>query len=183
MPHVHAEQRLQSLLEITHLLMSAVDPDEVLTVILTAALRLCDAEGCSLALLDPTGQELAFVAMAGPAKVEGFRIAVGQGVAGWVAQTGQGVVCNDVMQDARFFRGVDQQTGYTTRSLLCAPLKQHDQTLGVIEALNTTRPEGFQAEDSRPPHVLWEPGRHRPHAGPGLRPRAQCRGRLGGGGA
>ena len=147
MPHVHAEQRLQSLLEITHLLMSAVDPDEVLTVILTAALRLCDAEGCSLALLDPTGQELAFVAMAGPAKVEGFRIAVGQGVAGWVAQTGQGVVCNDVMQDARFFRGVDQQTGYTTRSLLCAPLKQHDQTLGVIEALNTTRPEGFQAED------------------------------------
>jgi signal transduction protein with GAF and PtsI domain len=81
MPHVHAEQRLQSLLEITHLLMSAVDPDEVLTVILTAALRLCDAEGCSLALLDPTGQELAFVAMAGPAKVEGFRIAVGQGVA------------------------------------------------------------------------------------------------------
>src|SRR6266446_5209237 len=74
MPPVHAEQRLQSLLEITYLLMRAVDPDEVLTVILSAALRLCDAEGCSLALLDPTGQELAFVAMAGPAKVEGFHI-------------------------------------------------------------------------------------------------------------
>ena len=147
MPHAHAEQHLQSLLEVTHLLMSAVDPDEVLTVILTAALRLFDAEGCSLALLDPERQELAFVTMAGPAKVDAFRLPLGQGVAGWVAQTGQAVVCNDVTQDTRFFPGIDRQTGYTTRSLLCAPLKQHDRILGVIEALNTTRPAGFQAED------------------------------------
>src|SRR3989442_13076301 len=104
MQHVHAEQRLQSLLEITHLLMSAVDPDEVLTVILTAALRLCDAEGCSLALLDPTGQELAFTAMAGPAKGEAFRIAVGQGVAGWGGQDGQGVGWKTHTRDARCFQ-------------------------------------------------------------------------------
>jgi Nif-specific regulatory protein len=143
----NAPQRLHHLLDIAHLLLNTVDPEEALTIILTAASRLFDAEGCSLALLDPTTQELAFVAMAGPATVRAFRIPSDQGIAGWVAQTGQGVVCNDVTRDARFFQGVDQQTGYTTRSLLCAPLTQHDRVLGVIEALNTTRPVGFDAAD------------------------------------
>ena len=109
-----AQQRLQSLLDLMHLVMHAVDPDEVLTAILTAARRLFEADGCSLALLDPTTHELVFVTMVGPAQVDAFRLPLGQGIAGWVAQTGHGVVCNDVTQDARFFRGVDQQTGYTT---------------------------------------------------------------------
>jgi len=146
-PLTHAHQHLQSLLEIAQLLMRTVDPDALLAEILAAALRLFASEGCSLALLDTTTQELAFVAMVGPAQVAPFRLAVGQGIAGWVAQTGHGVICNDVTQDPRFFRGVDAQTGYTTRSLLCAPLQQHDQLLGVITALNTTKPMGFDAED------------------------------------
>jgi len=146
-PTEQTQLRLQSLIEINQLLMSAVEPDEVLAVVLEAALRLFEVEGCSLALLDDTAQELAFVAMVGPAKVPEFRIALGQGIAGWIAQTGQGVVCNDVAQDPRWFRGVDQQTGYVTRSILCAPLKQHDRIIGVIEAMNTTRVEGFSTAD------------------------------------
>jgi Nif-specific regulatory protein len=146
-PLEQAQQRLQSLIDINQLLMSAVEPDEVLEVIFDAALRLCAAQGCSLALLDETAQHLTFVAMAGATKAPEFRVALGQGIAGWVAQTGQGVVCNDVSQDPRFFGGIDEQTGFTTRSILCAPLKQRDQILGVIEVLNTTRPEGFSSED------------------------------------
>lgn len=146
-PFEQAQQRLQSLIDINQLLISTIEPDEVLEVILNAAIRLFAAQGCSLALLDETAQYLTFVSMAGPAKVAEFRVAAGQGIAGWVAQTGQGVVCNDVSQDPRWFGGIDQQTGFNTRSILCAPLKQRDRILGVIEALNTTKPEGFSAED------------------------------------
>src|SRR5262245_8206336 len=146
-PTDQTQLRLRSLIEINQLLMSAVEPDEVLSVVLEAALRLFEAEGCSLALLDDMTQELAFVHMVGPAKAEEFRIPMGQGIAGWVAQTGQGVVCNDVAQDPRWFQDADRQTGYSTRSILCAPLKQHDRTLGVISAINTTRAEGFGAAD------------------------------------
>jgi Nif-specific regulatory protein len=141
------QQRLQRLTEISELLMSAVEPERVVSVILEAALQLFEAEGCSLALLDDVRQQLAYVIMAGPAQVEEFRVALGQGIGGWVAQTGEGVVCNDVAQDPRWFRGVDHRTGFTTRSILCAPLKQHDQIIGVIQALNTVSPEGFSAED------------------------------------
>ena len=70
-------------------------------------------------------------------------------VGGWVAQTGEGVVCNDVAQDP-VFQGCRPPPGFTTRSILCAPLKQHDQIIGVIQALNTVSPEGFSAEDAVP---------------------------------
>jgi Nif-specific regulatory protein len=148
-PREQTQVRLQRLIEINQLLMSAVDPDDVLRVILEAALRLFEAQGCSVALLDEAAQQLAFVfvTLAGPAKAEEFRIAVGQGIAGWIAQTGEGVVCNDVSQDPRFFRGIDRQTGFTTRSILCAPLKQRNRIMGVIEVLNTLKPAGFTAED------------------------------------
>jgi GAF domain-containing protein len=99
------QRRLQSLIEISEMLMSTVEPERVVTVILEAATQLFAVEGCSLALLDEAGQYLSFVVMAGPAQVEEFRVAVGQGIAGWVAQTGEGVVCNDVSQDPRFFGG------------------------------------------------------------------------------
>ena len=67
------QQRLQSLTEISELLMSAVEPERVVAVILEAATRLFEVEGCSLALLDNVRQELAFVIMAGPAQVDEFR--------------------------------------------------------------------------------------------------------------
>jgi hypothetical protein len=46
------QQRLQSLTEISELLMSAVEPERVVAVILEAATQLFEVEGCSLALLD-----------------------------------------------------------------------------------------------------------------------------------
>jgi transcriptional regulator with GAF, ATPase, and Fis domain len=64
-----------------------------------------------------------------------------------VAQTGQEVLSNDVSRDSRFFQGIDKQTGFRTKSVLCAPLKQHNHIVGVIEAMNTTHPSGFTQED------------------------------------
>src|SRR5262249_9087101 len=148
--HTPTEQTqlwLQNLIEINQLLMSAVEPDDVLPVVLEAALRLFEVEGCSLALLDDTTQELAFVVMAGQAKGEEFCIAFGQGIAGGGVETGEGGGCNDVSQDTRVFLGGDEETGDSPRSILSAPLQRHDRTIGVIEAINTTRDEGFSAAD------------------------------------
>jgi len=146
-PLEQAHARLSSLIEINQLLMGTVEPDELLEVILGAAIRLFAVEGCSIGLIDEAAQQVAFTTMAGKAKVSEFRIALGQGIAGWVARTGETVLSNDVSQDPRFFSGVDKQTGFRTQSILCAPLKQRDQIIGVIEALNTTNPEGFTPAD------------------------------------
>src|SRR5256885_15679368 len=76
------QQRLQSLTEISELLMSAVEPERVVAGILEAATRLFEVEGCSLALLDNGRQELAFGIMAGPAQVDELRVGPGEGSGG-----------------------------------------------------------------------------------------------------
>jgi Nif-specific regulatory protein len=129
--------------------MYTVEPDDLPRVILESTLRLFSAEACSIALIDETERKLVFTFSAGGADVGGIRMELGQGIAGWVAQTGEGVVCNDVLQDPRFFGGIDRKTGFKTRSLLCAPIKQQEQVIGAIEVLNTTQPNGFTNEDLR----------------------------------
>lgn len=139
--------RLASLIEINQLLMGMVEAEDLLRAILSSAIRLFSAQGCSLGLVDEAAGQLAFTAMEGEAKVEEFRIDLGQGIAGRVAQTGQPLVSNDVSKDPRWFDGVDQQTGFHTKSVLCVPLKQRDRIIGVIEALNTTKAHGFSQAD------------------------------------
>ena len=142
-----AQARLAGLIEMNQLLVSTVEPEELLHVILAAVIRLFAVEGCSIGLVDAAARQLAFTAMEGKTKVAEFRIALDQGIAGWVARTGREVFSNDVSQDQRFFTGVDQQTGFKTKSVMCAPLKQYDHVIGVIEALNTTKPERFTDAD------------------------------------
>jgi signal transduction histidine kinase len=66
----------------------------------------------------------------------GVRLHPGQGVASWVAQTGESVVLPNVREDPRFSPGIDEQTGFHTVSLLTVPLRARDATLGVLQVVN-----------------------------------------------
>jgi PAS domain S-box-containing protein len=64
------------------------------------------------------------------------RMRLGQGVVGWVARTGKSLIVPQTADDPRFFPGIDEQTGFHTRSLLAVPLKVRDAVVGVLEVLN-----------------------------------------------
>jgi len=66
----------------------------------------------------------------------GQRLAMGQGIVGWVAQRGEPALVTDISNDPRVFRGFDQEGDFTTRSLLCVPLRSKGQVIGVLEACN-----------------------------------------------
>jgi diguanylate cyclase (GGDEF)-like protein len=76
-----------------------------------------------------------------------MRIQVGQGVAGWVAQSGEPVVVADTSVDSRFFGQADEKTKVATRSIVAVPVRFRDQCLGVIELINCIGPEGFSQRD------------------------------------
>ena len=46
-----------------------------------------------------------------------------KGIAGFVATTGEIVNIKDAYRDSRFNREVDLRTGYTTRTILCVPVR------------------------------------------------------------
>jgi HD-GYP domain-containing protein (c-di-GMP phosphodiesterase class II) len=69
------------------------------------------------------------------------------GIAGQVARTGKPLIVNDVTRSQNFHKMIDDNTGFCTKSLICAPLVVHQKILGVIEVLNKLDENEFNDED------------------------------------
>jgi len=112
--------------------------EEVLQRILDQISQALRVEVVSLALIDPKQEELVFRASTSlkNQNVLGIRLKLGQGVAGWVALHGKGVIVPDVSNDNRFFPGVDKRTHFQTRAIACAPIRWRGEVIGILEALN-----------------------------------------------
>jgi signal transduction histidine kinase/DNA-binding response OmpR family regulator len=120
-------------------LASTLDLDQVLVSVLDEVRRLLGIVACSIWLTDPETGELVCRQSAGPESevVRGFRLAPGQGLAGWVAQTGESLVVADTHTDTRYFKGVDQQTGLMLRSILSVPLRAKRGVIGVLQVTDS----------------------------------------------
>lgn len=114
------------------------DVDAVLVEVLSRVTEFIGAEEASIFLVDQSTGELVFSYACGEAgaKAIGFRLQSGQGVVGWVVQHSEDLIVPYPGLDARFFAGVDVSTGFTTRSILCGPIRAHGKAIGAIEVVN-----------------------------------------------
>ncbi len=133
--------RLRLLYELSCAFAAQVDLDELSALVVAKCRAVLDAEGVAILLLDAQHAELYFpyVADEDPqvaARMSGLRFPADRGCAGAVLRSGQPLRVDDVSTDPRFYAGVDVRTGLTTRNLLCAPLRSHQGTIGVIQVLN-----------------------------------------------
>ncbi len=135
--------RLELLCEVNRRLAAFTDLDELLRYATTRACELFEAEGCALLLVDAARNEFRFpvASLSAASSVSAGRLAearfpITQGVAGWVLANGQAALIEDAQHDPRFYRGVDTETGLTTRSMIAAPLRTSDGAIGVIEVVN-----------------------------------------------
>lgn len=127
---------LKSLLEASKALAAAVDLDSQLEAILARATEVMEAERSSLFIYDAASQTLCNRATGALSKGQ-LRIPVGVGIAGHVARTGELLNIPDAYQDPRFNPEVDKETGFRTRSILCAPMFTHSgKLIGVLQVLN-----------------------------------------------
>ncbi|MAS36120.1 MAG: hypothetical protein CL610_19090 [Anaerolineaceae bacterium] len=125
---------------------------ELLQQILNSATEVVEAQGASLFLVNHEfDNELIVVAAVGEKASEliGLRVPLGEGLAGWVAREAQAQLVTDPSGDPRFFSGVDEQTGLSTRSLIAVPLVHSDQVIGVIEVVNKLQNGVFDNDDMR----------------------------------
>jgi len=135
--------------ELGKALTSSLQLDQVLRTIMEKIDEFLHPDTWSLLLVDEQRQELYFEIATGKgaAALKEIRIKMGQGLAGWVAQTGEVVVVPDVSKDTRFFAKVDEKTKMETRSIVAVPVRFRDHVLGVIELINCVGPEGFGDRD------------------------------------
>jgi Nif-specific regulatory protein len=141
------------LLGIGDLLQQEVDLERLLALILDRITHALKADRGTLYLVDRPRGELFSRAAQLPEGGE-IRLAVGQGIAGHVAKTGETVNVPLTTQDPRFFGGIDRRTGYRTHSVLCVPLLDRaGGVIGVLQVLNKQR-GSFDLGDERLLHGL-----------------------------
>lgn len=130
---------LAILSNISHAINSTLDLQEMMSTITDLTTHLIGVEATSVALYDDSDRDsLWYVAASGEGAdfVQGERLAPGQGITGWVVEHGEAVVIPDVGQDTRFLDKFDQVSHFTTRSMICAPLKIQGETIGAISTIN-----------------------------------------------
>lgn len=131
-------RRLAILTDVVKTANSILEPRKVIELVVEKIRQLIPSEAWSLLMVDEEKQELVFEAALGAKgrEVAALRPKIGEGVAGWVAETGKPAIVNDAARDPRFSPSVDVKTSFETRSILCAPLVSRGRTIGVLEILN-----------------------------------------------
>lgn len=132
------------------LMTATLESQQVLEQVLQVAIELIGAEGSSVWLWDETEHDSltcrAAVYKGFTPPILGQRLREGQGVAGWVAQTGVSTAVNNAEDDPRFYPGIDEHSGFKTVSLLVVPLRMRDEIIGVLEVVNQIERD-FDADD------------------------------------
>ena len=162
-------ERKDRLIAIFGQIGATLDPDEVLRLMIDYGRQVINAEACSLFLIDEETHDnvlhLSTNADQNP-KLEKVRVPAGKGIIGHVVETGETVLVSDVAHDQRFFRGVDQTSGFHTRAILAVPLRaasfnlgergfSKERTIGGLQALNKLQGT-FNGEDAHTLKTLAE---------------------------
>ncbi len=138
------EERLADLRQ--GILGKQVDLTALLRRIVDDVTRRLLADRGTLYLVDHARQELVSHVAHLP-EISEIRLRLGEGVAGWVAQSGELLSIPPNTNDPRFSGKIDAMTGYRTRSLLAVPVfGEADQVIAVLQLLNK-RGNGFQRSD------------------------------------
>ncbi len=115
---------------------STFDISQVLNYTMDMIRAVMSVEAGALLLMREDGLEFTVTLNLDMEKLNGVRIKVGQGVAGYVAARGNPVIVNDMDQSSLFSADVDTVTPFHTKALLCVPMISEGKVTGVIEVLN-----------------------------------------------
>ncbi len=131
-------QELAALVEINRVVTSSLDLDEVLEATMQGIREILRVEAGSLVLLDEETGDLTFRKTFSPSHGwgTGRTIQPGEGILGYVVQSGECRLVNNVEREPQFSAEVDEEAGFTSRAILCVPLTFHDRVIGAIEVSN-----------------------------------------------
>ncbi len=109
--------------------------------------EVMEARIVSLMFYTEDGSELVIRAASGldTDTVARTRVKAGSSIAGWVAQTSENLLINDIENDRRFRRLNHPQ--YETKSLLCVPLRVEGETVGVVNVSSRATGAEFDVDD------------------------------------
>lgn len=129
-------ERISLVFKMGILISNETNMSSLIELLLREAPTVMNAERATMFLADHETQELYSHLGVGLVHDQ-IRIPWETGIAGWVFTHGKSLAIADPYKDPRFNKGVDPRTGFTTKNLLCVPLRAADgPIIGVFQVLN-----------------------------------------------
>ncbi len=138
---------LQALLTVLHAINSSLLLDDVLQIVMRKAIELMQAERGLIMLLDENGAlqiRTAYNLCQEEMMEEEFRIS--NSVTSQVAATGKSVYTSDALSDERYAQQASVVELHL-RSIMCVPIKDKDEVIGVIYVDNSNEARMFLKSD------------------------------------
>lgn len=136
---INLEEKLRSIIETVDVAKALTAP---LTVSIENLLKISAAEinseEASVLIRDGDAGDLRFLSAVGKVAehLKSLKVPAGRGIAGFVFSSGQPMALTDVGEEDTFYAEVDRQTGYSTQTILAAPLRHEGEVIGVLEYVN-----------------------------------------------
>jgi two-component system cell cycle response regulator len=119
------------LLQLTEQLTDGRPLEDALRAVTDAALSLLPGDHASIRLVDATARQLLSGARSGTGRdTPVVRLAVGEGISGWVLANGKPARVIDVREDPRFKNVAGQ--GFSIGSMVAEPLISEGATIGIL---------------------------------------------------
>src|ERR1700722_15124513 len=129
-------RRFDILLDVARRICGSDSLDQILYALVEMSSSEINCDRSTFFLYDANSEDL-FSRIAQGLRPREIRISAHEGIAGAVFQSGKPIIVDDAAMDPRFDSVVDRHTGYTTRTLLCVPLRTvNGDIVGVAQCLN-----------------------------------------------
>ncbi|MFH0823837.1 MAG: sigma 54-interacting transcriptional regulator [Pseudomonadota bacterium] len=129
-------ERISLLFKVGVLMSGQKNLTSLVDMLIKEAPSVMNAERATIFLADYSTKEL-YSHMGVGLRHDQIRIPWDSGIAGWVFSHKQALNIVDPYSDPRFNRTVDPRTGFTTKNVLCVPLRSpNDRVTGVFQVLN-----------------------------------------------
>lgn len=142
-------QHMERLIEVCRSLGKTEDVEHLLQTVISTACDLTTSQ-YSFILVYEQETDLLKVA-AGPINhrdtLSLIRLPVEKSVAGYVYQKSRPVSLHNAQYDSRICRDIERALGFTTHSILAAPLIFRGQTIGVLEVVNKNNQAHYTEDD------------------------------------
>jgi diguanylate cyclase (GGDEF)-like protein len=125
--------------DVARALTSSLELEEILGAIMDKMAQFFGPEKWSMLMVDDKAGELYYAIAVGEnaESLKGLRVPMGEGVAGWVASTGNPLVVPDVALDPHWSAFASKHPDLKIKSIACVPVRSGNKTLGVIQLLNS----------------------------------------------
>ncbi len=117
------DQNLFALMDLCGLMSLDIELDALLTTVITLAPDMIRGEEASIILVTEDRSEMVFhMATSMADQLKKVRLTYGEGVAGSVITSGKPAMVNSPEDDPRHSKKADEETEFSTRNLICAPI-------------------------------------------------------------